>query len=295
MSKVVGSWKGVHTTLLQPRIEKRSIYSPLARLPGLTWANLAFLTADRGATEAGRQLYAEAYRHEPSPRLRIVQATVLPPIFRDECHVQEARVRFSREVEQLVAEKVSMDPTCVTTPSFFFLAYQGYNDRELMAQLASLAPSRWPSATRKPINKRIRLGFLSQYLNDHTIGQLNIGIIEQLDRARFELDILSASRWHDEVAARARRAVDRYVELPPQMGPALRNVMDQQLDVLHYPDIGMSPFTYGLAHSRLAPVQTTTWGHRVTRTTFSRILGNAYILFRRSDRKKIPVLSAKLF
>ena len=52
---------------------------------GAAWANLAFLTADRGETEAGRQLYAEAYRHLPSPQLRIVQATVLPPIFRDGC------------------------------------------------------------------------------------------------------------------------------------------------------------------------------------------------------------------
>ena len=54
---------------------------------GAAWANLAFLTADRGETEAGRQLYTEAYRHLPSPQLRIVQATVLPPIFRDEDHI----------------------------------------------------------------------------------------------------------------------------------------------------------------------------------------------------------------
>ena len=37
---------------------------------GAAWANLAFLTADRGDTEEGRRLYAEAYRHQPSPQLR---------------------------------------------------------------------------------------------------------------------------------------------------------------------------------------------------------------------------------
>src|SRR5436305_12364260 len=153
---------------------------------GAAWANLAFLTADRGQTEAGRELYTEAYRHQPSPQLRIVQATVLPPIFRDEDHVRQARARFEHDVGQLVADGVTMDPTRTTTPSYFFLAYQGFNDRDLMAQLASLAPSKREAPQRRRRSSRIRLGFISQYLCDHTIGKLNIGIIEQLDRKRFE-------------------------------------------------------------------------------------------------------------
>jgi protein O-GlcNAc transferase len=232
---------------------------------GAAWANLAFLTADRGETEAGRQLYAEAYRHQASPQLRIVQATVLPPIFRDAEHVEQAREKFSCEVGKLVADGVTMDSTRTTTPSYFFLAYQGYNDRELMTQLASLAPSPWkPPKPRKRRGKRIRLGFSSQYLCDHTIGQLNLGIIEQLDRERFELVVLSAGTREDEITRRIRAAADRYVELPHQIGPALRLATEQELDILHFPDIGMAPFTYALAHSRLAPVQTTTWGHPVT-------------------------------
>jgi hypothetical protein len=232
---------------------------------GAAWANLAFLTADRGHTEAGRQLYGEAFRHQPSPQLRIVQATVLPPIFRDAAHVRETRARFTQEVAQLVADKVTMDPTRTTTPGFFFLAYQGYDDRELMEQLGSLAPSSWPPPKqRKRQGKRIRLGFLSQYLCDHTIGQLNIGIIEQLDKQKFELVVLSTSARDDEITRRIREAADRYLDLPHQLPAALQVAAEQELDILHYSDIGMSPFTYGLAHSRLAPVQTTTWGHPVT-------------------------------
>jgi tetratricopeptide (TPR) repeat protein len=232
---------------------------------GAAWANLAFLTADRGQTEAGRQLYAEAYRHQPSPQLRIVQATVLPPIFRDVEHVREARERFSNEVAQLVADGVTMDPTRTTTPSYFFLAYQGFDDRDLMAQLASVAPSpRKPHQRRRAKQGRIRLGFLSQYLCDHTIGQLNLGIIERLEKKRFELVVLSTSGREDAVTTRIRQAVDRYVEVPHEVPAALDVVASQELDILHYPDIGMAPFTYGLAHSRLAPIQTMTWGHPVT-------------------------------
>jgi uncharacterized protein (TIGR03032 family) len=232
---------------------------------GAAWANLAFLTADRGQTEAGRQLYAEAFRHQPSPQLRIVQATVLPPIFHDAAHVREARQRFSSEVAQLVADGVTMDPTRTTTPSYFFLAYQGHNDRELMAQLARLAPSpRTPPKKQPRKSGRIRLGFLSQYLCDHTIGQLNIGLIEQLDKKRFELVVMSTAARDDAVVQRFRKAADSFVDVPHDIPKALDVVASRDLDILHFPDIGMAPFTYGLAHSRLAPVQTVTWGHPVT-------------------------------
>jgi uncharacterized protein (TIGR03032 family) len=232
---------------------------------GAAWANLACLTADRGDTEEGRRLYQTAYGHQPSPQLRIVRDTVLPPIFRSPEHVRLVRERFTADVAQLVADRITIDPTRTTTPSYFFLAYQGENDRDLMAQLAKLAPSprKGPIEPRKR-RGRIRLGFLSRYLCDHTIGQLNVGILEQLDRQRFETVVLTTRTPDDAITSRIRRAADRVVELPHDVAAVLDKVASQELDILHYPDIGMAPFTYGLAHSRLAPVQTVTWGHPVT-------------------------------
>jgi len=232
---------------------------------GAAWANLAFLTADRGDTEEGRRLYEIAYGHQPSPQLRIVRDTVLPPIFRDPQHGQEVRQRFTADVARLVADGVKIDPTRTTTPGYFFLAYHGENDRDLMAALARLAPSprSGPIEPRKR-RGRIRLGFLSRYLCDHTIGQLNVGILEQLDRQRFETVVLTTRTPDDAIASRIRRAADRVVEVPHDVPAALDLIAAQELDILHYPDIGMAPFTYGLAHSRLAPVQTVTWGHPVT-------------------------------
>src|SRR5437868_10877830 len=82
---------------------------------GAAWANLAFLTADRGDTEEGRRLYDEAYRHQPSPQLAIVRATVMPPIFRDDEHLRRTRERLEADVAKLVADGVKMDPTRTTT------------------------------------------------------------------------------------------------------------------------------------------------------------------------------------
>ena len=66
------------------------------------------------------------------------------------------------------------------------------------------------------------------------------------------------------MSKRIAQAADRYIKVPHEIGPAL-DIVAQELDILHYPDIGMAPFTYGLAHSRLAPMQTVdvgTSGHK---------------------------------
>ena len=42
---------------------------------------------------------------------------------------------------------------------------------------------------------------------------------------------------------------------------AQQQIADERFDILLYADIGMEPFSYFLAFSRLAPVQCVTWGH----------------------------------
>jgi predicted O-linked N-acetylglucosamine transferase (SPINDLY family) len=66
------------------------------------------------------------------------------------------------------------------------------------------------------------------------------------------------------MARRIRAAADHVVRAPVSLGGLHRTIADCRLDVLFYPDIGMSPLTYYLAFARLAPVQCTTWGHPVT-------------------------------
>jgi protein O-GlcNAc transferase len=233
---------------------------------GPAWGNLAFLTANRGQHEEASRLYDEALRRLASPEIRILRATMLPTVYDDLADVARARGRFEAGVAKLHAANVRADPARTTLPNFFYLAYQGYNDRQLMAQLASLAPPppMQPRKRQRPAGDRIRLGFVSRYFFDHTIGQLNVGIIERLDRRRFELIVLATPGKDDALARRIRQAADRYVEVPTEMGPAVDIVAQQELDILHYPDIGMAPFTYTLAHLRLAPIQTVTWGHPVT-------------------------------
>ena len=111
---------------------------------------------------------------------------------------------------------------------------------------------------------RLRIGILSHFLRDHTIGRLNVGLFEHLDRHRFEVIALPCRAARDPLAERMFRAADRTVVLPPTIPAALEAMRSSQLDMLLFADIGMMPFTYTLAFHRVAPVQLVAWGHPVT-------------------------------
>lgn len=68
----------------------------------------------------------------------------------------------------------------------------------------------------------------------------------------------------DETVSFLQASADRFINLPEEVALARQIIAEARLDVLCYPDVGMDPVTSALAHSRLAPIQCTTWGHPVT-------------------------------
>jgi predicted O-linked N-acetylglucosamine transferase (SPINDLY family) len=111
---------------------------------------------------------------------------------------------------------------------------------------------------------KIRVGFLSKFLRDHTIGDLLKGLIRNLSRSDFEVTVFLVGEAIDETVTFLRDSADRFVNLPEDVASARQIVADAGLDVLVYPDVGMDPVSSALAFSRLARVQCTTWGHPVT-------------------------------
>jgi protein O-GlcNAc transferase len=155
----------------------------------------------------------------------------------------------------------------------FYLAYHNANDRLLMEALCRLFRACVPDLTtsaphvsswRSPAERgqRIRVGFLSAYMNNHTIGKLYQGYIRHLDRNRFEVVMIHlAKSRQDAFRQNLDELADKVVTLPANIKGQQQAVAAEQLDVLFYPDIGMAPSTYFLAYARLAPVQAVSWGH----------------------------------
>lgn len=219
--------------------------------------------------QAGRMVEAEkCFRfveaRDSNPTTQFLIAAMLPPIYQSNDDIRAWRKRFSDQVRALHEKKVTLDLGKHLAVPTFETAYQGMDDLDLHRQLTSLYrpppdPVLPPPA---PGNRgRIRVGFISSYFREHTIGRLNHGLIEQLSRNDFSISVLSMGKHKGELADRYRKHADDYIELSPDLDQARKKIAALRLDILFYTDLGMEPLTYTLAFSRLAPVQCVTWGH----------------------------------
>lgn len=159
------------------------------------------------------------------------------------------------------------------TATNFHGGYQGANDRpqqEIIARyylrnckdLAFIAPHLRAGRVR-PVRRR-RIGLCSSHLGNHTVGKLFRGLIAELDRRRFEVLVFANAPGDDPLSRGIAAAADAFHVLPRGLLQARQMLADAELDLLLYPDIGMTPLSYFLAFARLAPVQCASWGHGVT-------------------------------
>jgi uncharacterized protein (TIGR03032 family) len=231
--------------------------------------NLGYLLVNRGRTDEGRAALARAQQAAPSPVNRLMLATALPVIYADADALRTQGERMRTEVAALVEEGVTIDTTTTLAPTNFLAAYLGADDHELQANLGRIFTgpdlvSARPGGAVQRDRDRPRIGFLSAYFRRHTIGQLNLGRVQQLSRERFEVVVLSASNNEDAITQDFERAADRFVRVPRTPADARAVIAAEELDLLLFTDIGMDALTYTLAFSRMAPVQATTWGHPTT-------------------------------
>jgi predicted O-linked N-acetylglucosamine transferase (SPINDLY family) len=154
----------------------------------------------------------------------------------------------------------------------FYLAYQGYNDRELQALYGSMicrAMARYfPAASMPPPPKPdepVRLGIVSGFFRQHTVWKLiTAGWITQLDRRRFRVFGYSTGFLEDEETRRAATHCERFVHGLWSVEQYRREILADAPHVLLYPELGMDAITVQLAAQRLAPVQCMSWGHPST-------------------------------
>ncbi len=230
--------------------------------------NLGYLLIAQGRTEEGIQHITQAQRADPRDINRVLIATASPVIYTSDEEVSSWRQRIETQVKQLADQQVQIDTSNQLVPTNFYAAYQGRNDRDLHANLGRIfrGPNLAATGTAGGAsgNGRRRIGFLSAYFKDHTIGRLNLGRIQKLPRDRLEVVVLSASAARDRVAAEFEAAADQFVRLPRDPDAARRAISAEKLDLLVFTDVGMDALTYTLAFSRMAPIQAATWGHPVT-------------------------------
>jgi predicted O-linked N-acetylglucosamine transferase (SPINDLY family) len=201
----------------------------------------------------------------------------LKPVYQSEAEMVESRGAFSQAIDELSMLDRSTtkatdvcDAVGVSQP--FYVAYQPFNNRDLLTQYGELCAT-WMSALpreatpRDPgaTSRKIRLGIVSAHIHEHSVwNAITRGWVYNLDLATFELVIFQLNPSRDKETDKARRFATALVDQPTNLSDWVRAILDADLDVLIYPDIGMDALTLRLAALRLAKVQAASWGHPET-------------------------------
>lgn len=237
------------------------------------WYRLAEMLEQNSDVEGAREAYARSLDLVADDAIRLKMETLLPVIIPSADELVPLREALLRRLGDLRQHALHSERPWEKGRVFFYLAYHGKNDLLFHQQLAELYRQACPEltwqaphlTTARPAEKRIRIGFISRFFYTHTIAKLNIGLIERLDRTRFHVSVLLIDAGiRDEMTQRFAAAADNFVALPADFYAMREQVAAQEFDILVYTDIGMEPFSYFLAFSRLALVQCVTWGHPAT-------------------------------
>lgn len=244
------------------RLDPRSVdgYAGLAK--ALSW---------QGRTDEAASVYERGARETGDAGLALSGALLVPVIPRDAAEIDRWRARVSQSLASLagIGGRVR-DPVREIDLCGFYLAYHGLPNGDLHRAIAARLLEACPELAwmaphcefRRPRAGRLRIGILSKFLRGHSIGRTTRGLVEQLDRQRFEVIAISIPPLVDDDLSRAiRGAADRFVPLPRSLEAAREAIAALELDVLFYQDIGMEPVSYFLSFARLAPVQCVSFGH----------------------------------
>ncbi|WP_162604675.1 O-linked N-acetylglucosamine transferase, SPINDLY family protein [Geomonas edaphica] len=210
------------------------------------------------------------------PTCRVKHAVIFPAVVSSVAEIDEGRTRMVSELRALAAEGIRLhDPVREVGITPFYLAYAGMDDLPLMRELAAfyagacpqllrVAPHCVAGGRKRGAGEPARVGFVSTFFYDHTVGRYFGEVMRRLSREWFHVTAISNFTVDDTVSASIREGVDECIVIPNNLAAAQQAIEEAALDALIFCDIGMEPLTYFLAFARLAPVQIALYGHPVT-------------------------------
>jgi protein O-GlcNAc transferase len=206
----------------------------------------------------------------------------LPIIYSDDSDLEYSRKLYRKELLEL-SESIRLDSAqdigaavgAVGTQQPFHLAYQGLNDCELQQIYGDLVhkiiSAGYPPFSIRPVMpsyssaELLRVGMVSGFFHSHPVWKtITKGWAENLDKTKFHLYGYYTDRTRDSETDRAKLCFDRFVDNIHSFEALCNMIVNDNLHVVIYLEMGMNPVTVRLAALRLAPVQCASWEHPYT-------------------------------
>ncbi|MFZ1546874.1 MAG: hypothetical protein WAT12_07200, partial [Candidatus Nitrotoga sp.] len=243
--------------------------------------NLAYSLKEQSKHAEAASVYQHALSLKPNGLKAFIGAhLMLPTIYSNAAELFAVRKRYTEGLKTLrdntenFLEIESKELLSGLSWTNFYLAYQGQDDKLLQMEYAHFVADILQVATpnlMQPIKqdptasqRRLRIGFLSSFMRDCTVGSYFKSWVTSLDRGMFEIYCYYIGHIQDQVTQEFTNASDSYKHLVGEVDYIGREVKKDQLDILIYPEVGMDPGAFVLAAMRLAPMQCAAWGHPVT-------------------------------
>ena len=225
--------------------------------------NIGLTLLNQGKSEAAKACFKKLIKYHQKFKYEVLMAMLHPIIYDSSETIAAYREKFQHELARLKNRNKTLDdPFEQLGVTNFILGMHGLKEKPIREQIAqfylNVCPSlAWESPYLRNLvpNKKTRIGFVSNFLHEHTIGRLYHGLIEKISKQKFHITVFRLNHKIDSITERINHSVDRVVYLPKKLKIAREIIADHRLDLLFYPEIGMDPFTYFLAFARLAPVQ----------------------------------------
>jgi len=205
---------------------------------------------------------------------RVIYETYMPRFYRSVDEIDDYRAAFSASIERFIIEKPQINIGMLSNHPLFALAYHNRDNKALLARYTQMlrlcAPELnyvAPHCKLKATSSRdpIRIGFISQYMHNHSVGNCYRKIMLNLKKQPgFEITFFNLANVMDEKIQEIIDAGVPIVSLPKNLTAVHKTVADKQFDLLIYTDIGMNATAHYMAMARLAPYQACFQGHPET-------------------------------
>jgi predicted O-linked N-acetylglucosamine transferase (SPINDLY family) len=236
---------------------------------------LAVARGELGDAEGAGRDFSRARSLKPTdPAIALLDATLLPTVYRDAGELEAWRSRYSDALASFVRDlpryQADAHRVLAAARTNFLLAYQGKNDVELQRLLCEgltgllrqICPQ-YLEPRRRVGRARPRIGFVSAFLYDCTVGRYFGSWIEGLGD-RFEVFAFMTRAYRDAYTERLERSCASFQVTSGSVLEIAAAIAAAELDVLVFPEVGMDARTRLLSCLRLAPAQAAGWGHPET-------------------------------
>jgi protein O-GlcNAc transferase len=212
----------------------------------------------------------------------IKMKTIMPVIKSSLEEVEYVRTKVNQNLDEILDDNkkynFNIDEHLIK-PLQFSLSYDQFDNLEINKKCVKLFKKIYPELNK--INKienrsssKIKIGFISEYLTDHTIGKLFKGIILKLDQKNFDVVVFHTEKTKkgkilDDLKYGEKNNLIKNYFLPKNFAEKQKKILSEKLDILFYPEIGLSLELYYLSFIRLAKIQMTSWGHPETTSNSS--------------------------